>query len=313
MTSPPIAQNPSRTDPAPMAWRIDGIAEASALKATLGAPIAQFRAHKNRAPSLAVILVGDDPASQVYVGAKKKAAAALGIDARDHLFPQASPEATIIEALRRLSLDDTIDGILVQLPLPDPIRTEAVLAALDPAKDVDGLSELNQGRLLLARPGLRPCTPLGCVMLAQKAAQHLGQSLRGAHCVVLGRSILVGKPVAQLFLQADCSVTMAHSKTRNLPALCASADLLIAAIGQPRFVQGAWVKEGAIVIDVGINRIANPENGGTRLVGDVDFASASLRAGAVTPVPGGVGPITIACLLRNCVEAAMNRAGLAFA
>jgi methylenetetrahydrofolate dehydrogenase (NADP+) / methenyltetrahydrofolate cyclohydrolase len=205
--------------------------------------------------------------------------------------------------VRDLSADPEVDGILVQLPLPRHIAQERVLAAIDPSKDVDGLTEASAGRLALGAPGLRPCTPYGCVLLAKRA----GTALAGKHAVILGRSILVGRPAALLFLAEDCTVTVAHSKTQDLAAVCRSADILVPAIGRPRFVPGDWVKEGAIVLDVGINRVE--EGGKSRLVGDVDFDSASTRAGWITPVPGGVGPMTIACLLRNTLLAACRRRG----
>jgi methylenetetrahydrofolate dehydrogenase (NADP+)/methenyltetrahydrofolate cyclohydrolase len=282
---------------------IDGKAVAADLRARVGAAVAQLPGK----PALAVVIVGDDAASHVYVRSKVRETEGAGMRSLHVELPADTAEAEVVERVRALSDDPDIDGILVQLPLPAHIDAQRVLAALDPDKDVDGLTDESAGRLVLGKPGLRPCTPAGCVMLVKKT----GETLSGKHAVVLGRSILVGRPAAMLFLLEDCTVTIAHSKTRDLPGLCRSADILIPAIGRPEMVQGDWVKEGALVIDVGINRIAAPEKGAgkTRLVGDVAYDAAAVRAGWITPVPGGVGPMTIACLLRNTVLAACARRG----
>ncbi|MGE0830105.1 MAG: bifunctional methylenetetrahydrofolate dehydrogenase/methenyltetrahydrofolate cyclohydrolase FolD [Hyphomonadaceae bacterium] len=284
---------------------IDGAAIAKAVKARVAAAVAGLPGQ----PGLAVVLVGDDPASKVYVRSKLKETLAAGMRSIERRLPAETAEEDLIAHIKALSADPAVDGILVQLPLPKHISEARVLAHLDPDKDVDGLTEISAGRLLLGKPGLRPCTPFGCVLLAKSVTPDLA----GAHCVVLGRSILVGKPAAQLFLAENCTVTIAHSKTRDLPALCRSADILVAAVGRREMVRGAWVRPGAIVLDVGINRVAAPElgEGKTRLVGDVVFAEAAPIAHAITPVPGGVGPMTIACLLRNTVLAACARRGWA--
>jgi methylenetetrahydrofolate dehydrogenase (NADP+)/methenyltetrahydrofolate cyclohydrolase len=258
-------------------------------------------------PTLAVVLVGDDPASQVYVRSKVKQTEQAGMISREHKLPADASQSDVEAIVRALSADPSVDGILVQLPLPKGLNEASVLAVLDPAKDVDGLTEISTGRLALGKPGLRPCTPAGCVILAQSVQKDLS----GAHVVVIGRSILVGKPAALLFLEQNATVTIAHSRTADLPGVCRSADILVPAVGRPLMVKGDWIRPGAIVIDVGINRIPNPtaSDGKTRLVGDVDFDEAVQVAGAITPVPGGVGPMTIACLLRNTVLAACNRRG----
>lgn len=286
---------------------IDGRAIAAELRAEVSLAAAALLAAHGRAPGLAVVLVGDDPASQVYVAAKGKHTREAGMVSFEHRLPADTPQATLEALVDRLNADPAVDGILVQLPLPPGLDPAPVLARLDPAKDVDGLTELSAGRLLLGRPGLRPCTPAGCVILAKRT---LGD-LAGAHVVVIGRSLLVGKPAAQLLLAEDCTVTTAHSRTRELPALCRTADILVAAVGRPEMVRGHWIKPGATVLDVGTNRIPAPERGEgrTRLVGDVAFAEAVEVAGAITPSPGGVGPMTIAGLLRNTVLAACAREG----
>lgn len=256
-------------------------------------------------PALAVILVGDDVASDVYVRNKVKACAAAGVASIEKRLPAGTSERELIGIVRTLNVDDDVDGVLVQMPLPPHMDASRVLAEIDPAKDVDGLTATNAGRLVLGERGLRPCTPQGAVILMKSVRKDLG----GLNAVVVGRSILVGKPLALLLLAENCTVTVAHSKSRALDAVCRSADILCAAVGRPNFIGGDWVKEGAIVIDIGINRI--DEGGRTRLVGDVDFEAARVRASAITPVPGGVGPMTIACLLRNTVLAAARRRGLA--
>lgn len=259
-------------------------------------------------PTLAVVLVGDDPASHVYVRNKIKFTRETGMNSVEQRLPADTSEDAVVETVRALNADPDVDGILVQLPLPDHIDSNRVIAEIDPDKDVDGLTEVSAGRLLLGKLGLRPCTPTGCVILAKET---LGD-LTGKHCVVIGRSILVGKPTALLFLEQNCTVTIAHSRTENLSIVCRGADILIPAVGRPNMVKADWIKAGACVIDVGINRIEDASRkSGTRLVGDVDFAEAEPVAGAITPVPGGVGPMTIACLLRNTVLAACARRGLA--
>jgi methylenetetrahydrofolate dehydrogenase (NADP+)/methenyltetrahydrofolate cyclohydrolase len=275
---------------------IDGKAVAADLRRSIAARVATlgFR------PGLRVVRVGEDPASGVYVRNKDKAAQEVGFDSATLHLPATTTEAELLAVVARLNADPDVDGILVQLPLPPQIRAEHVISAVLPEKDVDGFHPLNAGRLASGQPGLVPCTPKGAMHLLRAA----GASLPGARAVVLGRSNIVGRPMAQLLLAADCTVTIVHSRTRDLPAECRRAEILIAAVGRPEMVRGDWVTEGATVIDVGINRL--PDG---RLVGDVDFAGASMRAEAITPVPGGVGPMTIACLLENTLEAALARRG----
>jgi methylenetetrahydrofolate dehydrogenase (NADP+)/methenyltetrahydrofolate cyclohydrolase len=280
---------------------IDGKAYAAALRERIAAGVQAFAAATGRPPGLAVVLVGDDPASQVYVRAKGKAVLAAGMASFEHKLPDTTGEAELIALVARLNADEAVDGILVQLPLPAAIDAQAVVAAIDPAKDVDGFTPVNAGLLAVGAPGLVPCTPLGCLMLLK---DRLGD-LSGLDAVVVGRSNIVGKPMAQLLLRENCTVTIAHSHTRDLPALVRRADILVAAIGRAQMIKGDWLKPGATVIDVGMNRVDG------RLTGDVDFASASHVAAAITPVPGGVGPMTIALLLRNTLAAAHERAGLA--
>jgi methylenetetrahydrofolate dehydrogenase (NADP+)/methenyltetrahydrofolate cyclohydrolase len=282
---------------------IDGKAIAAQVRADVAAAVKALPGQ----PALAVILTGDDPASQVYVRNKGRETEAAGMRSVEIRLPADTTEVDLIARVAALSADPEIDGILVQLPLPKHINEARVLAALDPDKDVDGLTEISAGRLVLGKPGLRPCTPEGCVILARSVRADLS----GANVVVIGRSILVGKPAGLLFLEQNCSVTIAHSKTRDLRMVCRGADILVAAVGRPEMVRGDWVRPGAIVIDVGINRVPAPEKGEgkTRLVGDVAYEEALANAGAITPVPGGVGPMTIACLLRNTVIAACARRG----
>lgn len=281
---------------------IDGKAYAAGLRERIGKAVNDVPAP----PCLAVVLVGDDPASRVYVKNKIKFTKATGMRSLEHRLPQTATEGRIIKTVRALNADDSVDGILVQLPLPDGINSDAVIAEIDPAKDVDGLTDVSAGRLALGQTGLRPCTPTGCVMLAK---DQLGE-LSGKHCVIVGRSILVGKPAAALFLEQNCTVTITHSRTKNIEQVCKSADILIAAVGRPEMIKADWIKDGACVIDVGINRVPNPDRlGKSKLVGDVDFEDAGNVAGSITPVPGGVGPMTIACLLRNTVIAACYRRG----
>ena len=257
-------------------------------------------------PCLAVVLVGDDPASAIYVKSKGEKTEAAGMRSVTRRFPATATQAEIEAELTALSADGEVDGILLQLPLPKGLDEASALACIDPLKDVDGLTELSAGRLVLGKPGLRPCTPTGCVIMAKYA---LGDDLAGKNVVVIGRSILVGKPVSLLFLAENCTVTIAHSKTADLPALCRTADILVPAVGRPEMVRGDWVKPGAVVIDVGINRLPAPEKGEgkTRVVGDAHFVECNEVAGWITPVPGGVGLMTVACLLRNTVLAACVR------
>ena len=284
---------------------IDGRAIAARLDDNVAMSVAALNTEFGTAPCLAVVLVGNDPASHVYVRNKVRRTNATGIKSLEYRLPAEVSQRALEEQIRVLSRDPAIDGILVQLPLPRGLDSDAVIACIDPAKDVDGLTEISAGRLLLGKPSLVACTPTGCVILAQ---QTLGD-LTGAHVVIVGRSILVGKPAGLLFLAQDCTITLAHSRTKNLSAVCATADILIPAVGRPEMVKGDWIKPGAIVIDVGINRIADPSKGpeATRLVGDVAFDEAVQVASAITPVPGGVGPMTIACLLTNTVKAACAR------
>ncbi|MDZ4691287.1 bifunctional methylenetetrahydrofolate dehydrogenase/methenyltetrahydrofolate cyclohydrolase FolD [Terricaulis sp.] len=282
---------------------IDGKAVAARVRADVAAAVKQLPAQ----PALAVVLVGDDPASQVYVASKGKMTTEVGMRSVEIRLPKETTQDELIARVAALSADPEIDGILVQLPLPKHISEPAVLAVIDPMKDVDGLTEASAGKLVLGGPGLRPCTPVGCVILAKTERPDL----TGANVVVIGRSILVGKPAALLFLEQNATVTIAHSKTRDLKMVCRSADILVAAVGRPEMVRGDWVRPGAIVIDVGTNRVPAPEKGEgkTKLVGDVCFPEAIEVAAAVTPSPGGVGPMTIACLLRNTVLAACARRG----
>lgn len=282
--------------------RIDGKQVAAKLRESVADAVKTLP----ETPTLAVVLVGDDPASQVYVGSKVKFTKQTGMNSVEKRLPSSASEEEVINTVRTLNADSEVDGILVQLPLPDHIDSDRVIEEIDPDKDVDGLTETNAGRLVLGKPGLRPCTPTGCVILAKET---LGD-LSGKNCVIIGRSILVGKPAALLFLEQNCTVTIAHSRTKDLPAVCRSADILVPAVGRPNMVKADWIKAGACVIDVGINRIEDASRkSGSRLVGDVDFADAETVAGAITPVPGGVGPMTIACLLRNTVLAACARRG----
>ena len=286
---------------------IDGKAFAALLRARLAALVPAFVEHTGRAPGLAVVLVGEDPASQVYVRSKHKATIEAGMESFEHRLPAKTSAPTLLDLVAALNADDKVDGILVQLPLPAHIDATAVLAAIDPAKDVDGFHVVNAGKLAVGEQALVPCTPLGALMLLRDT---LGD-LAGLHAVVVGRSNIVGKPMAQLLLQQSCTVTIAHSRTRDLPAIVRLADIVVAAVGRAEMVRGDWIKPGACVIDVGINRVAAVEPGKTRLVGDVAFDECAAVAGAITPVPGGVGPMTIACLLRNTLVAAHHRAGLA--
>ena len=280
---------------------IDGKAIAAETRDEVARFCADLKAAHGVVPGLHVVLVGEDAASKVYVGSKEKMAGKAGFNSVVHRLPADSSEATLLELVGRLNRDEAVDGILVQLPLPRHMDSAKVIDAIAPEKDVDGFHLVNVGKLSAGRAALVPCTPQGCMILLRKARPRLA----GLTAVVIGRSAIVGKPMAQLLLNADCTVTIAHSRTADLPGVARTADILVAAVGRPEFVKGDWVKPGATVIDVGINRL---DDG--RLVGDVDTAAASAIAGAITPVPGGVGPMTIACLLRNTLIAALSRRGL---
>jgi len=285
---------------------IDGKAFAEGLRQRVADAVPAFRAATGRAPGLAVVLVGEDPASSVYVRSKGKATKASGMESFEHKLPVDTTQDDLLALIAKLNADPLVDGILVQLPLPRQIDEAAVIAAIDPDKDVDGFHVINAGRLATGATGLVPCTPLGCLMLLK---DQLGD-LSGKDAVVIGRSNIVGKPMAQLLLGESCTVTIAHSRTHNLSQVVHRADIVVAAVGRPEMVKGSWLKEGAVVIDVGINRVPGDQEGKTKLVGDVDFDEAMGHVGAITPVPGGVGPMTIACLLRNTMVAAHMRAGL---
>ena len=284
---------------------IDGKAIAAELRIKIAGEVKRLAAQHGIVPGLAVVLAGNNPASESYVGSKAKVTVETGMRSFDHRLPETVSQADLLALVRKLNADPAVHGILVQLPLPAQIDALEVLAAIDPGKDVDGFHPINAGRLASGLPALAPCTPLGCIMLAKT----VHASLAGLEAIVIGRSNIVGKPLAQLLLSENATVTIAHSKTRDLPAVCRRADLLFAAIGRPEMVRADWIKPGATVIDVGINRV--PAAGGkSRLVGDVAYAEASQVAGAITPVPGGVGPMTIACLMVNTVRAACAAAGL---
>ncbi len=288
---------------------IDGKAFAADLRGRIAETVAKLKAENDLTPGLAVVLVGENPASQVYVRNKNKQTAEAGMNSFEHKLSAETGQDELLALIGQLNADPKVHGILVQLPLPGQISDQAVLDAIDPDKDVDGFHVINAGRLMTvakgSQPPMVPCTPLGCLMMLKA---ELGD-LSGRRAVVVGRSNIVGKPMAQLLLQESCTVTVAHSRTRDLPAVCREADILVAAVGRPQMVQGDWIKPGAVVIDVGINRI-EAEGGKTRLVGDVDTAAAKRVAGAITPVPGGVGPMTIACLLANTVTAACRQNGI---
>ena len=290
---------------------IDGKIYAERLRARVAEDVAELKARHGLQPGLAVVLVGEDPASQIYVNSKGEHSRAAGMHSVTHRLPADTSQHDLLRLVGELNDDPAIHGILVQLPLPKTLDERAVLAAISPDKDVDGLHVVNAGRLASGLPALTPCTPLGCMIMLRET---LGD-LSGMRAVVVGRSVLVGRPIAQLLLQADCTVTIAHSRTRDLPAVCREADILVAAVGRPRMIKGDWIKPGAVVIDVGINRVPfdDPEKaaaGRTKVVGDVDFKDASGVAGWITPVPGGVGLMTVAVLLQNTVTAARRLAGL---
>lgn len=284
---------------------IDGKTFAANLRLDIGRQVERLKARHGITPGLAVVLVGDNPASQVYVRSKAKQTQEAGMASFDHRLPATASESELLSLIARLNQDAAVNGILVQLPLPPQIGASAVIDAIDPAKDVDGFHVINVGKLNTGGDGMVPCTPLGCLMLLKGRLPELA----GLNALVLGRSNIVGKPMAALLLKESCTVTVAHSRTRNLAEECRRADVLVAAVGRPNMVKGDWIKPGAIVIDVGINRI-DAGNGKTRLVGDVDFDNALPVAGAITPVPGGVGPMTIACLLHNTLKAARLQRGI---
>ena len=290
-----------------MADIIDGKAFAADLRGKVALGVAEFSAKAGRKPGLAVVLVGEDPASQVYVRNKHKATVGAGMESFEHRLPADTTQEDLLTLVAQLNADPAVDGILVQLPLPKGLDENEVIQAIDPDKDVDGFTTASAGRLMTGLPGFVACTPLGCLMLLKN---RLGD-LSGKTAVIIGRSNIVGKPMAQLLLRESCTVTIAHSRTKDLPDVVRAADIVVAAVGRPEMVKGDWLKPGATVIDVGINRVPAAEEGKTKLVGDVDFASASETVGAITPVPGGVGPMTIACLLYNTLEAANRREGLA--
>jgi methylenetetrahydrofolate dehydrogenase (NADP+) / methenyltetrahydrofolate cyclohydrolase len=286
---------------------IDGKAVAAGLRLEMAARVAQLSSRHGIRPGLAVVLVGNDPASEVYVGSKARSTVETGMRSFEHRLDAQTTQAELLALIGRLNADDDVDGILVQLPLPRHIDSTAVLEAVDPAKDVDGFHPINVGRVATGAGGIVPCTPLGSLLLIKS----LQVPLVGLEALIVGRSNIVGKPMVQLLLGEQCTVTIAHSRTRDLPGTCRRADILVAAVGRPQMIRGDWVKPGAIVIDVGINRLPPDAGGKSRLVGDVAFDEVRAVAGAITPVPGGVGPMTIACLLKNTVQAAEARRGLA--
>jgi len=291
----------------PDATIIDGKAFAAGLRERVGKAVAGLKADHGLTPGLAVVLVGEDPASQVYVRNKGKQTLEAGMESYEYKMPADTPEADLLAKVEELNNDPKVNGILVQLPLPDHMDDQKVISTIDPDKDVDGFHVVNVGRLGAGVPGaLVPCTPYGCVLLLR---DYFGGSLSGKKAIVVGRSNIVGKPMFHLLLQESCTVTVAHSRTANLAEECLQADIVVAAVGRPEMVKGHWIKPGAVVIDVGINRIEKPD-GGTRLVGDVEFDEAAKVAAAITPVPGGVGPMTIACLLRSTVVACCQQNGI---
>jgi methylenetetrahydrofolate dehydrogenase (NADP+)/methenyltetrahydrofolate cyclohydrolase len=280
---------------------IDGKALAAQVHERVARGAAEFLERSGRQPVLTVVLVGDDPASATYVRNKKRGCRKVGIESREHLLPASTSQAELLDLVGALNGDPAVDGILVQLPLPKQIDPDAVIEAIDPAKDADGFHPANLGRLMAGRPGVVPCTPLGCLRMLE----HTGVPLAGARAVVVGRSIIVGKPMAQLLTNAHATVTVCHTRTRDLPERIGEAEILIAAAGRPGMVRGDWIREGAVVIDVGTTRLESGE-----LAGDVEFEAAARRAAWISPVPGGVGPMTIACLLENTLAAARARTGI---
>ncbi|MGR3659966.1 MAG: bifunctional methylenetetrahydrofolate dehydrogenase/methenyltetrahydrofolate cyclohydrolase FolD [Paracoccaceae bacterium] len=291
-----------------VAERIDGKAFAATVREKVAVHVARLKADHGITPGLAVVMIGEDPASEVYVRNKGRQTLEVGMNSFEHKLDADTSEEDLYALIETLNNDPAVHGILCQFPVPDHLSEEAIVARIDPAKDVDGLHVLNAGMLASGQKAMAPCTPLGCLMLLRD--RH--RSLSGLNAVVVGRSNLVGKPMAQLLLRDSCTVTIAHSRTRDIEAVCRRADIVVAAVGRPEMIKGDWIKPGATVIDVGINRIAAPERGEgkMRLVGDVDFASVAEVAGAITPVPGGVGPMTIACLLANTVTACSRAHGL---
>jgi methylenetetrahydrofolate dehydrogenase (NADP+)/methenyltetrahydrofolate cyclohydrolase len=287
------------------AYAIDGKAIAAKVRADVAADVARLKAQHGFAPGLAVVLVGEDPASKVYVRNKAQQTVECGMQSWEYKLDENTSEQALLDLVAKLNADPAVNGILVQMPVPKHIDANKVLELIDPLKDVDGFHPMNVGRLSIGERALAPCTPVGSIILAKSVKDDLS----GLDAVVVGRSNIVGKPMAQLLLRENCTVTIAHSRTKDLPDVVRRADLVVAAIGKPEFVKGDWIKPGAIVIDVGINRIVKPDGKG-KIVGDVDYASAVQVAGAITPVPGGVGPMTIACLLKNTVEAALMQRGL---
>ena len=287
---------------------IDGTAIAAQLRAGLKTEVAHWLATKGLVPKLVVVIVGEDPASQVYVRNKAEQSKAIGMESETIKLPVETTESDLLALVAKLNADSQVNGILVQLHLPAHMSSLKVIDAIDPDKDVDGFHVINAGKLSVGLDGIVPCTPLGSMILLEEAFKPFNDSFSGKHAVIVGRSNIVGKPMAQLLLAKDCTVTIAHSKTKGLAALCQSADILVAAVGRPRFIKGEWVKDGAYIIDVGINRITDGET--TKLVGDVDFDAAKAHARAITPVPKGVGPMTIACLLKNTLTAFCRQHGL---
>jgi methylenetetrahydrofolate dehydrogenase (NADP+)/methenyltetrahydrofolate cyclohydrolase len=284
---------------------IDGKKIAARLRDDIARKISERSLQGFRAPGLAVVLVGNDPASEIYVRSKGKLSVEVGIVSFQHSLPSSTSEAELLDLVAQPNADDSVDGILVQLPLPPAINSGRVLQAIDPAKDVDGFHPVNVGKLAIGEKGFVPCTPLGCLRLLDSICSDLS----GQSAVIIGRSTIVGKPMAQLLLTRDCTVTIAHSRTRDLPEVCRRADIVVAAVGRSEMVRGDWIKPGAIVIDVGINRIVSVGTSARKLVGDVAFSEALQVASAITPAPGGVGPMTIACLLENTLTAAEWRRG----
>lgn len=288
---------------------IDGFGYAKGLRERIAGRVATLKAEHGLTPCLVVVIVGEDPASQIYVKNKSETTKAVGMESRTIVLPADTTEADLLKLIAELNADSSVNGILVQLPLPAHMSSLKVIDAIDPLKDVDGFHVQNAGRLAVGLDAIVPCTPLGSLMLLKDALKTHGDgNLSGLNAVIVGRSNIVGKPMAQLLLNENCTVTIAHSRTTNLPELCRTADVLVAAVGRPKFIQGDWVKDGAYVIDVGINRIE--VEGKSKIVGDVDFDAALPRATAITPVPKGVGPMTIACLLNNTLQAACVQHGL---
>ncbi len=287
---------------------IDGKAFATKVKETLTLKVQQLKDQHDLVPCVSFVLVGDDPASHFYINSKAKTCAAMGITSRDHKLPASTSREELLELVTSLNQDADVHGILIQLPLPSHLYEREIINAIDPIKDVDGFHPVNAGKLTTGEKGMVACTPLGALMLLRNT---LGDKLAGKHAVVIGRSNIVGKPMAQLLLNEHCTVTVCHSRTKDIASITAQADIVVAAVGRPEMVKADWVKDDAVVIDVGINRV-DTNNGKGRLVGDVDYADVQPKAAAITPVPGGVGPMTIACLMHNTVEAACIQHGIPF-